>query len=193
MASQLHNFTYALKWSDFKGRIPPGKSDRDAETTVKWKATGLKVVRHSSGKGVTLKDSITTTINLVRKKCWVRKGKETAALLNHEQGHYNMNALLARDELVELWQLRLQSFKTTTALQAEVTRILTAHSPTPIRNKYDSKAETHHGLNAKAQARWDGYFKKAMTVNRSPVAKGPDGNPLKLRFLDVLKASGHRP
>lgn len=185
MASRLVNLRHTLAWTDFRGRVPSGQGNMNAMTAVDIVFTGFGVQRTSSGG--TIRDSLMVTVTLQRSRSWARPGSaRTAVLLNHEQGHYNITALTARDMFIDLMQLKNQSFSNTSALQAEVNRIRGRYNPQAIHDKYDARTETDHGRNSASQRTWDGYIQRAFTTARTPAVRAPDGAMYKVRLRDVL-------
>ena len=188
MASRLENLRYALTWNDFRGTVPRNAT-LNALTSVTIVFTRLQVERTSSG--VTLRDNVIVTVTLRRMQSWARAGStRTAALLHHEQGHYNITALTARDMFIDLMQLKQRSFNNAAALQSELTRIRRLYDPQAIHDSYDAQTETDHGRNAAQQRTWDGYIQRAFTQVRTPPMHAPDGTAYKVRLRDVLRDAG---
>jgi hypothetical protein len=185
MPSKLVNLIYALKWQDFQGRVP-AHDEHDAFTSTTITYAGLSPERR--GSGVTLKDNVTVTVVLQRDKCWVKSGKDTDKLLNHEQRHFDIKALAARDIFIDFMGLKERTFPNVGALQAELARLQRHYLTKWIHEAYDDEAD--HGQIQTEQTKWDGMIKKAFTSERSPRVLAPDGTPYKLRLLDVLRDNG---
>ena len=191
MASRLVNLRYTLTWNDFQGHVPAGET-LNALTDVEMVFSGFGV-EHRDG-GVTLRDSLVITVTLRRNRSWARAGAaRTAALLNHEQGHYNITALTSRDLFIDLMALKARTFANAGALQTELNRVRGNYDPQAIHDKYDERTEADHGRDVAGQRRWDGYIQRAFTVPRTPPVNAPDGTAYKLRLRDVLQAAGHLP
>lgn len=91
----LEGFNTTLTWSGFvKRKSPPAGVDADAET-VSWYKTGT-IQFGAKGKAVVVK-SVDVKISLKGKESWVVEGKLKTELLKHEQGHYDITALAARE------------------------------------------------------------------------------------------------
>jgi predicted secreted Zn-dependent protease len=184
---------YRVQWNDFQGS-PPAGSSLDAHIETKADLN----YQYSSGSGGTrLADSVTVTIRMLRGSSWARKQRINSwsqaardALLKHEQGHYDLTALMGRDMFIDLMALKPQSFANVGALQTAVTTIAQRYDPQRIHTKYDSTQESDHGRNPTQQRAWDGYIQTAFTQARSPAVSAPDGAAYKIRLLDVLRNAG---
>ena len=201
MPSTLTGRDKTLTWADFgapvaKPKPAPGGTAIAAHTEVKYPiAYGWA----SSGNSYSLADNVTVAIQLDRGKTWVATWVFNEAkqfqddLLKHEQGHYDIAALLARDMFIEVMQLKGQSFTGQAALDSAVKAVVDAHRSQKVHDKYDEVNESNHGLNPIQQKAWDGYFQKAKTSPRTPAVSAPDGTVYKVRLLDVLKTAGKAP
>jgi len=187
MPSVLRNLSHTLSWSDFRGQVPSNAS-LNAQTAVDIEFTRLEVERTSSG--VRLRDNVILTIALKHNQSWAKQNARTAALLNHEQGHYHITALTGRDMFIDLMQLKSQTFSGDPALQSEFNGIRARYNAQAMHDKYDARSETDHGRDSAKQRIWDGYFQRARTHPRSPRLVAPDGAVYKVRLRDVLRAAG---
>ncbi len=201
MGSTLTGRDKTLTWADFGTPVPAkppaaGQTAVAAHTEVKYPVTYGWT---SKGKSFNLADTVTVAIQLDKSKTWVaswvfQQSKQFQDdLLKHEQGHYDIAALLARDMFIELMQLKGQTFASQAALDTAVNAIVNAHRSQKVHDKYDLASETNHGLNPTQQKAWDGYFQKAKTTQRSPAVQAPDGAFYKVPLLEVLKAAGKAP
>src|SRR5262249_49391730 len=130
-----------------------------------------------------LADNVTVTITMDNKKSWIAKDQVKESLqqflLDHEQVHYDIAALLARDYFIELMQLKNRKFASQADLQSEVNSLFNTYliPMQKIQDAYDSA--THNGLpfqastslftpNAKSadQTKWEGYRDKAFSQLR---------------------------
>ena len=80
----------------------------------------MQHIRGSSPARFQLQDSFSTTVDFGRDSfvmSWVfsRPQQFQTDLLNHEQGHYNITALVCRDCFVDVMLLKDQSFATAEA------------------------------------------------------------------------------
>jgi hypothetical protein len=201
MASTLTGLFKTLTWGDFG--TPKPKPEPAAGTTGTAAHTETKAPINyswsSKGKSFSLADSVTIQIQFVQSQSWVadwvfnRSKQFQDDLLKHEQGHYDITALLARDMFIEIMQLKAKTFASSGELDRAVAAIVKAHSFQPVHNKYDEKSETNHGMNDAQQKTWDALFKKSFTTPRSPAMSAPDGTAYKVPLLEVLKTAGKAP
>jgi hypothetical protein len=95
-----------LTWGDFATvtkpkPMPAGAGSLLETTTLLTALTAVRVtpsrdqIRTSLG-ACELKD-LKVTVDLDQNNTWVIQGKATSDLLNHEQGHYNIAGLIARE------------------------------------------------------------------------------------------------
>ena len=89
------------------------------------------------------------------------------SLLNHEQGHYEIGMLNAKDFFFELQRIQASAFPSA-ALGVAAMRNLqaTLGSAQAIHNKYDR--DTSSGLNAPRQAAWDAALSTARVTFEAP-------------------------
>ena len=184
MPSRLLNLRHQLRWRDFQGQVPPN-SEFSAETDTKMR---LRYGHASSGGQTRLTDNVVVTVQLRRAHSWAKAGAvRTAALLNHEQRHYDITALMSRDFFIDMMQLKTRTFPSTGDLDQEVSRLATHYASQPIHDQYDD--ETDHGQRAADQRRWDCMINRAFSTARSPAVTAPDGTPYKIRLLNVLNGN----
>jgi len=145
----------------------------------------------------TLNDNLVITINFKSTSFvndWVfRRDKAFQdTVLKHEQRHYDIAALIARDQFIDLMQLKLQTFDSIMAVQIAFNAIQGNYKGKmkSINSLYDT--QTKNGLEPAEQGKWDGFFDKAFTTERVPRAGAPDGKVYMMPLLDVLNAAGIR-
>lgn len=88
----------------------------------------------------------------------IRVRKISRQLLNHEQGHVNINFLLLKEGEI---QIRFQKYTVSNykrLIQANANKIGKYYSD--MQDRYD--VETKHGTDIEAQARWDDYIRSEM-------------------------------
>jgi len=149
----------ALTWDDFSevDETPDG-GDELAYTEAKWSLS----YGFPPGTGDYKLNNIVVSVRILSDKSWVVTEGKTDALLKHEQGHYDITALGARDLHRALPALRA---KTEAALRAKVDDLdaTTQAAVNAMNDKYDSAAGgTNHGLDAAAQVRWSGKIRGAI-------------------------------
>ena len=204
MSSKLNGLVHQLKWAEFgkpkaKPAPKPGGFAVAAFTNAVYDGPNWSIdpVAGTKPMDFEIKDTITVSITLKTASWvadWVFKEPQRIQnnLLEHEQGHYDITALIARDLFIELMQLKQGRFKTSAEGEQVINAIIKRHSSAVIQTinkKYDSMAETNHGWNPTAQQRWTGYIKEAFTKERTPRMQAPDGTYYKVPFLDLLRAA----
>ncbi|RZL49889.1 MAG: hypothetical protein EOP00_06170 [Pedobacter sp.] len=88
----------------------------------------------------------------------IRTRKISRELLNHEQGHVNINFLLLKEGEI---QVRFQKYNVSNykrLIQANANKVGKYYSD--MQSRYD--VETEHGANLSAQARWDDYIREQL-------------------------------
>jgi hypothetical protein len=92
---------------------------------------------------------------------WVVRGSETAALLAHEQGHYDLAGLAAREYSRELLELLAEGPMDPADIPDRVNAIndqIISELAT-INERYDDdRLGTDHGLNVDIQNRWNAFI-----------------------------------
>jgi hypothetical protein len=211
--SKLVGRRRTLSWDDYTG-TPDANSPHEAQTktTVDVKIDGAKPSASSfegANGAFKLKDKVVITVDLDRKKCWKKAAVENAStteqtlLLDHEQGHYDINALSARDLFIEIMALKPKTFATAQDGFKELAGLINGSGTllSSIDALYDSTGETGHKAiehyaigpprKPAAQAKWEGYINTAFTQERSPAVTAPDGATYKVSLAAVLRAAGH--
>ena len=146
----LLNFNYVLSWSDFiKKPSRPAGSSEDAQIHPELEFKDFKL--NGKGKSVSIAD-LTITIRVVKADSWVVNGTQSNDLLNHEQGHYDILAISAREFYAALKKL---SAATTHALQTELSKLQeeALKKVTRVDARYD--IQTKHSLDKVAQNEWN--------------------------------------
>jgi hypothetical protein len=206
-----------LKWSDFKAKAPIG-SQRNAVITTGFKT--LKIPKEKKEahphvplfpklkhckKGTPLMEAsvgfdwrtISIQGYMLPAQSWVKSGKKSPALLDHEDGHFRIAALIARkiENAIQLWDLKLRTNSVAcgknAALNAATKKWNAARPNEVIRQirrsglelfrrinistgEYDT--DTEHGTNAAGQAAWKAKIDadlKDYTIPVPPVPRWP--------------------
>jgi hypothetical protein len=206
MASQLKNLIKTLAWSDFgtpqkKTAPTPGHPQIGAFTVAGYKEEGngsmeFVEIAGSQPTAYHMGDNVTVTATFDASQSWVadwvflKDVPYQKNLLQHEQGHYDIAALIARDFFIDLMQLKNQSFKTKNngivARNAVVAKYKGVSKK--VQDEYDHA--TTHGTLPDKQKLWNGYIERAFTIPRTPQVQAPNGVLYKLPLLEVLKANG---
>lgn len=91
-------------------------------------------------------------------------------LLNHEQGHYEIGMLNAKDFFFALQSIQASSFASARAGTAAIANLqATLGSAQAIHDKYD--ADTGNGLNPTRQAAWDAALSAARITFTAPALR----------------------
>lgn len=91
-------------------------------------------------------------------KSWVKKGKETADLLKHEQGHFDI-AIICQREIIHAIN---QSVFVKATLQAKLGEVFNGilEKYKKMENQYDE--ETNHSIDTAQQEKWDLFIKNEL-------------------------------
>jgi hypothetical protein len=199
VASQLNGLFRTLSWSDFRTvQSTPPTADAPADaanTQVKIGLTGVQLYGDDP-TSMTLNDTIVVTISFdaanSTKGSWIVSQSQAsqAALLAHEQGHYNIGALLGRDYFLRIMALKGKTYSSSADLQTDLdaASAATITRLQEISDDYDTG--TTHGMDPTGQATWLGFIQKAFTQPRTPFQNAADGKPIKVELVDVLSAAG---
>jgi hypothetical protein len=195
------NLFRKLEWSDFRkvDKTAPGAGQTafGAQTATDIVPTGFGVEPVPNGAGkVRMKDSLTVTIQFKSAQSWVAKWVFTksqqfqADLLKHERGHYQLAGLLARDFFLGAMRLKLKTYSSAAGIQTDLNALNSKYllKAAALDAKYES--DTANGTKPVEQARWDSLINKAFTTAKVPAQQTPDGTPIKVEILDVVKAAG---
>jgi len=200
MPSQLVGLFRTLAWSDYPERqeAPPGPGQTSvAALTDATHALSARPEFVPGTKKIRLADTVTCTISLDQttsfKKSWVMTTMPQAdrdALLSHEQGHYDIHALLARDFFLQIMQLKLKTYTSALDLNSDINAAqqATVDKSQAVEKKYDDKTKT--GADKTEQARWKGFISTAFSAPATPAQSAIDGTPIKIPLLSVLSQNG---
>ena len=146
----LNNFDYLVKWTDFTPvDARPHGVDEDAQITVDMQPD----FRARGSRSSIIITNVTVNIIIVSAHTWALRSQITNVdLLAHEQGHYNITALAAREYYEELLVITAP----TQNRFIELTRSLRDRLQQQINRvniNYDT--QTNHYLNRAAQQTWD--------------------------------------
>src|SRR5262245_54386587 len=134
--SKLVGLFKKLEWPDFgtpkKSQDPPPNTVATAaftDTSFTFTVGPAAEKVPGTTNKFTLKDNLEMTINFKKTTSFVndwvfRRDKNFQnALLNHEQHHYDIAALIARDEFIDLMQLKKQQFGSISQLQTAINMV----------------------------------------------------------------------
>lgn len=145
-----------LKWSDFTG--PPDTKSKFYATTY-YNST-YNYWYNRLGNGVVQVYRIDIVLYLDPEKSWSKRQFQTAALLKHEQGHFDIGILSVRE--MKNGILNHTFYESTIAedIQNYVNQINQKYAE--YHKEYDR--QTNHFLNVAAQAEWNKYFKETLAT-----------------------------
>ncbi len=163
--SHVRGWPRALRWSEFThlttSRLPP----HTAECAATFELVSMPMVR--SGSGATVNPAFVINVYLTMAPSqgdtgtWVVNGSETAELLRHEQGHYDLAGLAAREYSRELLEFIAEGGMDPGAIPARVNAMndqIVSELAT-INRRYDHLTlGTNHGLNQRIQDKWDRFI-----------------------------------
>ena len=132
-----------LKWSDFKG-TPNVNSSFFAMTN-----SGIKYGWSSSFDGSKRTFEFVVSSYFDTDNSWVKKGKESDSLLMHEQIHFDISELKARD-----LRRRLNKFSYTKNYKFEIDSIFQKIRAEENETQELYDIESNHSLNKKEQEKW---------------------------------------
>jgi hypothetical protein len=207
MPSSLTGLIRTLAWTDFPRRQAnapaPGQTATAAGTRVSFSTSGasMQSVPGAHPAQFRLADNMTVRVTFERNRSFVmswvfgRPQQFQTDMLNHEQGHYNITALVSRDFFVDLMLLKAQTFASNRAGLAAVRQIQqrSLDKIRAIQQLYDR--EVHPEQNAGRsrgliQQAWDRSIQAAFTQSRSTGTQAPDGTIHKVRLIDTLTQGG---
>ena len=157
----LSNFNYSLSWSDFN-YISSRAQGQNEDAFIK--AEFPYTYELARDKGAIIVPSAGMNIRTIPESCWVVSSEATNELLIHEQGHYDITALGAR----ELYNKMLTIFaKSEHEVNQEITKenIKIQKKIDDANKRYD--AQTDHNKKKQQQLQWD----KAISIEKQK----PDG------------------
>lgn len=146
----ITRFNYNIRWNEFREiNQHPRNISEDAEIYVDFSLNYSTRAPDNQDCHVT---AVTTALRVNRGKSWVVKNKKTAALLRHEQGHYDITALGAREvyqRILALTAAQCPQIDTESRrIQEEVQRLISL-----VNIRYDTR--TSHGINSTVQQSWE--------------------------------------
>ncbi len=142
-----------LKWSHYTGP-PPSGSPLDAFTKPRFTLANTKAVKDGEKYRFEKAD---IQLTMERLQCWVKASKKTAALLEHERGHWIMQTLVAKEMESALTALRGDDPAALFKVATEKFDWYRTKRSGFVDTQYDD--DTNHGTNATHQGTWDGKIK----------------------------------
>lgn len=151
-----HGFRRTLRWADFREVNQSPDPPHTARTVAPFRTSNFIIRKRAGGKYAIDPHSLTTTVSIDSQASWRVKGQQTADLLRHEQGHYNISALASRDLLADLLAIEGDDVA---EVQSAANDLVTAEQQlvNQVNDAYDEDVNcgTQHGTLAPKQAQWD--------------------------------------
>ena len=148
---RLTGWPRQIAWSEFRevATRPSGESEDAQIDTQTLQPERVGVARE---QGQFRLGNFTVKLSVIRGNSWVVAAQKSDPLLAHEQGHFDITGLVARDLVKALGALRVS---TTDELQREVSRLFETYDAwaKSLSKQYDE--ETNHGRNTKSQSDWE--------------------------------------
>lgn len=186
----LHGFPHDLKWTNFRSVDPSPSPPHQAQTatslSMRWSGVALK-------RGLYQFKGLRIDVSVNGPSTWaVSAARTNPVLLRHEQGHYDITGLIARDLANNLLDVSLDAGVVASLLEAgktvaehmryvqgrfqqsfddysrEANALLAKLQTNPQTHAdgiYDT--QTQHGLNQAAQTVWDDRFAQLKRSNAS--------------------------
>lgn len=159
----LHGLGRKLTWKDYQ-KVAASPDGYDAETSIDTTHNGRWV---SLGKAWAFKH-VTVGLTVNHKKSWVVAGRESQDLLRHEQIHYQIAAVAARQLERELSNLKGDASKIPGQAYDEIVTKIIGKSGSggnagvdgllkKVQDRYDEGpvSGSRHGLDTHYQRLWD--------------------------------------
>jgi hypothetical protein len=140
-----------LTWDDFKDK--PRDSRFDAEV---FPAIGY-AERVDVEKGI-INVSLVMKVDAAKSDCWVKPGSHSDYALNHEQRHFDLEKIVSEHFKQKILDMKLPPDNFDGPINVEY--LETLREATRLQKQYD--AETAHGTNYAAQARWNEKIDKEL-------------------------------
>jgi hypothetical protein len=155
-AMAIRNWPSKVSWAQFKKvDKPPGGATTNAHIEGQYSnPPGKQFQVEKVGKHFKL-TNVCLVLKLIPAESWVVKGKQSKVLLNHEQGHWDILGLIAREYHGEIKKLRASSVKQLKARfkKLEVRIAEKRDNLNSGSGGYDT--ETDHGKKKDQQKKWD--------------------------------------
>ena len=161
-----------LSWNTHFTQVRQARiAGRAANTDAPFRANMTFTTKPDTDGKIRFKN-VHVTVSMNRGASWVVSGQQTAALLNHEQGHFNITWLAARELCRKMLEYELDASvlnATRSGSTAQVMQKLrqdfqemeraTQRDVDRLNVLYDSMGQTNHGANARPQTEWDRFLR----------------------------------
>lgn len=145
----LNNFNYNVSWSDFNqisARPPNEREDANIHTRM-----SLRFQMGGSGR-TTIITSADVDVLMVTPDCWVVNSQMNDVILRHEQGHFDLQAIVAREFYAKVMALTAAS---DSAMRRKIRQLQTSleRITAQVNERYDTA--TNHSVNVSVQQSWE--------------------------------------
>ena len=201
MPSTLTGVERKLRWPDFKvvATPPPGVPAQAAAQTIPTH-TAMGGLPHNVAPAgfkpiYQIPDTLVMNVfldaaswRLSSVSQWT--GADQVWLIKHEQGHYDIYALMVRDFYVRIRALIGQPFLDLAELHEQMAdhRAATIGRIAKLQEAYD--ADTENSRNGGEQWTCWCAIQRASQLHRTPLVAGADGRYLRIDLADALLAAG---
>ncbi len=145
-----------LVWSDFTGKADESSSYFALTYwNIKYNLSDVQF----NGESVVI-GKFEVVLELNSKNSWLKKGKASDALLEHEQGHFNTGILCMRELIRKVKDATFTKKNMNEKLQALFNDTLKKYHD--MGERYDD--ESDHSMNLTQQAKWNNYFKEQLAL-----------------------------
>lgn len=149
-----YNANKKLSWADFKGAQGPPS----VVAAITSSGFGYKAGMHSSnGKG---EINVSVYCYFSKPNSWVRKGKTTAYILNHEQHHFDATYICAKMFIDKVKASKL----TTSNMNDVLAKLYKECAANMHKMQADYDGETKNGQLKDKQQKWNNFFDEKLAA-----------------------------
>lgn len=166
--ARLIGWPRKITWDEFTqlaappvGEYPHGV-DPAAETRVGWKTSDY--IPHVLEQGQWRLGAFTLSLR-IQSDSWVVKDQMNETLLRHEQGHFDIIGLVARDLLKAWGALRASTNENVDRDFWRIYKVYRAHAVLLSKQQYEN--DTNYGRNPKSQSDWESRIKACIQQGAS--------------------------
>ncbi len=210
MPSQLVNLLRTLTWADYQGPVRPANSTFAAQTAMNFTVSPPRFQQGTTDFSVV--DQVTVTVVFDPQRSWVQpqiaQASATTAqfLLDHEQEHYDICALFARDCFIKLMSLKTLTWHTQGSATQDFNWFFNLYHDRWLKTDIEYDSKTGHSQNnvfvpstsmftpppqkGQPQLQWEGLIDRAFHTVRLTGEIAPDGHPYKMELSSVLQNAG---
>lgn len=157
-APRMTGWPSSITWEQFeeKAERPEGETENAFIHAEADLGANVSVCRE---EGRLRLAAFVVNLRVVEENCWVVRGTKTDDLLSHEQGHFDLAGLNARELMGRLAAIRADSAE---ELQRRVTEEIEASRVSSQSWSDDYDKDTNHGRKPDRQRRWKEAIQEAM-------------------------------